>query len=107
MEAYYTLKKRQRFVRAEDKIMISSLPLPLSIPIGSTKNSVVKFWSGAGVIETTQNGSYTERILSISQYEKALELDHETVNINLTGLSWIDKIKVFKKSFDFSVKSKI
>lgn len=102
MDAYYNLTKRAEFVR-KDKIMISPLPLPLSVPIGTTKNSVVKFWNGVGVIESC-DGIYNERILSIKQYEEALKLKHDIVAVNIPGLPWLDKIIVFQHKFNFSHK---
>ncbi len=52
------------------------------IPIGTTKNSIVRFWVGLGVLEKNDS-SFRERVLSFKQYQNA---DLNTENISIDGL---------------------
>jgi hypothetical protein len=50
-DAYCALPRRQAFNRAEDTIVIFATVIPNSIALGTTKNSVTKFWTGFGVLD--------------------------------------------------------
>lgn len=84
-DAYMMVSKRRPHHKSPDKILISATPFGdrTSIPIGTTKKSVVKFQTGAGVLE--KNGdAYIEGIYSPSQLEKG-KFEWEQVVMN--GLS--------------------
>ncbi len=80
-DAYMAVSKRRPHHKAPDKILISATPFGdrTSIPLGTTKTSVVKFQTGVGVLK--RNGeSFQEYIYSPSQLN-ALESCHEPIHI--------------------------
>lgn len=83
-DAYCSLAKRREFNRGEDKIVIFTTPIPNALAIGTTKNSVTKFWTGYGVLESKAD-SYAARILSPDQLAK-VSIEKYPVKIDgLTG----------------------
>lgn len=82
-DAYCSLVKRREFNRGEDKIVLFTTPIPNALAIGTTKNSVTKFWTGYGVLEA-KTGSYTARILSPGQLSKVTV---EKTPISIDGLA--------------------
>lgn len=84
-DAYMMVSKRRPHHKSPDKILISATPFGdrTSIPLGTTKTSVVKFQTGAGVLQRATT-DYIENILSPSQLEKS-EFKWEGTNIK--GLS--------------------
>jgi hypothetical protein len=101
-DGYCALSKRRAFVRGEDKILIfPSAPINNGIAIGSTKNSIVKFWTGIGVLEG-QDSTLSDRILSPEQFNKLKNEKYETVKMDLVPLKNFDEIMVFKKSINFT-----
>lgn len=72
--AYYNLQESNRRVRnpyvTENVTAFVVFFEPNTIPIGSTKTSIVKFWIGVGALQKRGDG-FIETILSISQLEKA------------------------------------
>lgn len=62
-EAYRLLSRRHQFNYGEDKIAIFPQVNNKAIPLGSTKNSAVKFWIGTGVLES-RNQTLKPMILS-------------------------------------------
>lgn len=83
-QAYYAVDKRRPYNRAKDKILVFPYPLKdgKSLPLGTTKTSVAKFWVGIGVLKN-KGDEFIEYILSPSQLEKA-KLAKE--NISIFGL---------------------
>jgi hypothetical protein len=81
-DAYCALARRREFNRGEDKIVLFTTPIPNALALGTTKNSITKFWTGHGVLES-KSGDLTARILSPEQL-KASSL-HPT-NIAINGL---------------------
>jgi hypothetical protein len=81
--AYYNLQEKQTRVRlpyAHENITAFSVFFePNVIPIGTTKNSIARFWVGIGILQK-QKGDYRETILSPSQIEK-IPTNWETVTI--------------------------
>ena len=69
-DAYMAVSKRRAHHKRPDKILISATPFGdrTSIPLGTTKASVVKFQTGAGVLKRN-NDSFVEYIYSPSQLE--------------------------------------
>lgn len=71
-DAYMTVSKRRAHHKQPNKILISATPFGnrTSIPIGTTKTSVVKFQTGVGVLK--QDGlEFVEYIYSPSQLAQA------------------------------------
>jgi hypothetical protein len=80
-----------------DKILVFTQPLPsgTTISVGSTKNSVMKFWIGVGVLKPKDDG-FDMTILSPSQLAKT-EFDFEPIVLDgLMGKNF-SKIRVIKK----------
>ncbi len=101
-DGYCTLSKRKAFVRGQDKIVIfPSVPINNGIAIGSTKNSIVKFWTGFGVIHEGRF-SFQDRILSPKQIDQIKDEKHETIDIDLVPLKNFQKIMSFQKDYNFS-----
>lgn len=95
------VSKRQTFVRGPDKIVIFGNRIRNSIPIGTTKSSRTKFWTGFGVLER-RGDEYLERILSPEQYEKTKNVEHEIVPVDFIPLKNFSEINVYSQQFDFS-----
>jgi len=92
--AYYILqsKKKHERVHYEHEGIVAFptyFETPNIIPVGTTKNSIVKFWVGLGALEKRKE-SFMERVLSFKQYENA---EFEFENISIDGLEG----KNFKK----------
>ncbi len=64
--AYSKTKGEPGYHRQEDKIVAFVSKIPDCIPVGTTKNSIMKFWIGAGVLEKKES-TYIENILSPNQ----------------------------------------
>ncbi len=95
------VSKRQAFVRGENKIVIFGNKIRNCIPIGTTKTSRTKFWTGFGVLE--QRGEkLLDRILSPEQLERAKNEDHEIIHPNLIPLKNFDELWVYPRAFQFS-----
>ncbi len=71
-DAYLAVSKRRIHHKQPDKILISATPFGdrTSLPVGTTKSSVVKFQTGAGVLRK-RGDIYQECIYSPSQVESA------------------------------------
>lgn len=95
------VSKRKAFVRGEDKIVIFSNRIRTSIPIGTTKTSRTKFWTGFGVLERRGN-EFLDRILSPEQFEKMKTVEHEIVPVDFVPLKNFSEIKAYSRQFDFS-----
>lgn len=87
----------------KDKIPIFTTSFPKVVAIGSTRNSIVRFWVGTGVLEK-RGESYADRIVSIQQYEAIRDLPREEVEMDLVPLKNFVTIKVYNQSFDFANK---
>lgn len=94
-DAYGKAKKRRAFVRGEDKIVTFTTPIPNAIAIGTTKNSVTKFWTGYGVLEEKEEG-FANRILSPEQLAQFQKEPHKTEEVNLIDLANFKTIDVSK-----------
>ncbi len=83
-DAYMSISKRRSYHQTSDRISISATPFGkrTSIPIGTTKTSVVQFQVGTGVLK--KNGdNFIEYIYSPQQIETAKFVKE---NINMKGL---------------------
>lgn len=86
-DAYISLPKRVRLVKGPDKIVlfpqnIAGIPC---VPVGSTKASVTKFWTGVGFLEKTNKG-FKEVIYSPAHFEKIKNVEKEIVPVDLIDL---------------------
>ncbi|MEK7608781.1 MAG: hypothetical protein AAB495_04330 [Patescibacteria group bacterium] len=84
-DAYMAVSKRRPHHKRPDKILISATPFGdrTSIPIGTTKTSVVKFQTGAGVLKESGDG-FMEYIYSPSQLEQGA---FKWEDVQIQGLS--------------------
>ena len=67
-DGYSRVSKRRSYYRAADKIMVVNKSIKDSLAIGTTKNSIVKFWIGAGVLER-MNDTFVDHIFSPKRLE--------------------------------------
>lgn len=94
-DGYCRLRGVQDGVRGPGRFDLSATPLPSgSIPIGMTKTSVTKFWTGFGVLERRADG-FADRILSPKQLESVESVEHETVPVDLVPLKNFKTIRVY------------
>jgi hypothetical protein len=84
-DAYMDVSKRRPAHKAPDKIIICCTPFGdrTSLPMGTTKTSVVKFQTGAGVLKK-EGDSFMEYIYSPSQLETAKTIFE---SVSISGLS--------------------
>ncbi|MEK7594313.1 MAG: hypothetical protein AAB436_01590 [Patescibacteria group bacterium] len=85
-DSYASVSGRRPYYRPLEmhKIMVVTTPLWGMLTVGSTKDSTMKFWVGAGLLRPRE-ASFRQIILSPSQLEKTI-LHTEPVDIeNLTG----------------------
>jgi hypothetical protein len=84
-DAYITMTKRETgYSFRPDKILVFTQPLPTGnfLGVGSTKDSIAKFWAGVGVLKP-RDGSFRQIILSPKQLESA---EFDTQSIKMPGL---------------------
>jgi hypothetical protein len=98
------LAKVQEQVKADDVILVFTVPTDQFIGIGSSKTSITKYWTGFGVLEQEED-RYYPRIFSPKQYEQMKDAPHEVVPVNLIELNNLKEIWVYMRRFDF-VESK-
>ncbi len=94
-DAYMAVSKRRPHHKSPDKILVSATPFGnrTSIPVGTTKTSVVKFQTGAGVLKKEKD-SFVEYIYSPSQLESA-SFTKEDVSIPGLDSKNFKSIKIF------------
>lgn len=83
-DSYAAVSKRRPYYRPlkMHKIMVVTTPLWGMLTVGSTKDSTMKFWVGAGVLKTREN-SFRQVILSPAQLQK---IAYQTETTSLDGL---------------------
>lgn len=92
-DAYMAVSKRRPHHKANDKIVICSTPFGgTSLPIGTTKTSVVKFQTGVGVLKKKGN-TFIEYIYSPTQLESS-KFQKEEVNIKGLNLKNFKRIRI-------------
>jgi len=74
------LPKVMEMVKSPDTILLFTKASPIFIGIGSTYTSMAKYWVGTGVLQDHKD-SFIPRILTPSQYEKAMSLKHKSVAV--------------------------
>lgn len=65
-DGYSRVSKRRPYYRASDKIMLMNKGSKDCLAVGTTKNSIVKFWVGVGVLEKLSDG-FVDHIFSPKQ----------------------------------------
>ena len=83
-DSYSSVSGRRPYYRPLEmhKIMVVTTPLWGMLAVGSTKDSTMKFWVGAGALKPREN-SFRQIILSPSQLEKT---KFQTEAIDIEGL---------------------
>jgi len=100
LTAMNNLDRVQQTAKGEDKVLLFTVGTPAFIGIGSTQNSIVKHWTGFGVLEK-DNDKYRERILSPSQFEQIKGDPHTVEPINLLPFSNFATVWVYPNRLDF------
>ncbi len=82
--AYLITKAETNYSTSSDKIRVFTQPFSSGacIAVGTTKDSIVKFWVGVGALKP-KDDSYRQVILSLSQLEKA---SYNFKGVNIEGL---------------------
>jgi hypothetical protein len=97
--AYSAVKAEPRYHKGRpEKVVAFNQPLPsgTSLSVGSTKDSVMKFWIGVGALRPKE-GSFRQIILSPNQLEQA-QFSFQDVRIQgLTGKNF-SKIRVLNQT---------
>ena len=107
-DAYISLPKRMDLVKGPDKIIIfpfalSGDPIPC-IPVGSTRASVTKCWTGMGIL-LEKDSEFVELILSPAQIEKIKDVKYKEYPVDLIDLKNLKKIRIYDQKLDFSQKT--
>ncbi len=84
-DSYASVRGRRPYYRPLEmhKIMVVTTPLWGMLTVGSTKDSTMKFWVGAGALKPRED-SFRQLVLSPSQLEKT---KFHLESINIDGLS--------------------
>lgn len=92
--AYMATKAEPQYHKNRpEKIIAFTQPLPsgTTISVGTTKDSIMKFWIGVGLLKP-KNGSYRQIILSPNKLEFTKHVWHD-VDLNISGKNF-KKIRV-------------
>lgn len=100
LAAMNNLDRVQQTAKGEDKVLLFTVGTPAFIGIGSTQNSIVKHWTGFGVLEK-DNDKYRERILSPSQFEEIRNNPHTVEPVHLLPLDNFKTVWVYPHRLDF------
>lgn len=94
--AYMRVRRATGYSTASSKIQVFTQPFPngTSIAVGTTKDSIAKFWAGAGALRP-KDDSFRQLVLSPSQLEGA---DFSWEDVRIAGLDDknFHKIRVLK-----------
>lgn len=91
-ESYGKMSKRRPYYRIPEKIMVVATPLWGMLCVGTTKDSVAKFWCGAGTLRSV-GSTYRMLVLSPSQLGKT-EFAYHPVDFAELPLKNFSKIRV-------------
>jgi len=94
--AYMAVKGATGYSTASNKIRVFTQPFPngTCIAVGTTKDSIAKFWVGVGAL-MPKDGSFRQMILSPSQLEKA-QFDWENTDFSELFGKNFSKIRILK-----------
>lgn len=91
-DAYAQSSKRRPYYRQPDKIMVMTTPFPGMLSVGTTKDSIMKFWVGAGVLRK-KDDSYRQIIMSSNQLENGQFTEDKVTIPGLQGKNFT-KVRV-------------
>ncbi|MDP3964873.1 MAG: hypothetical protein Q8Q20_04455 [bacterium] len=102
-DGYCRLSRVNNAIKGKGRFNLTATPLPKgdSIPIGTTRPSVTKFWTGFGIL-SKKGDTYSDRILSPQQFETVKNQPHDVVASDLIPLKNFRRILVFHEEPDFS-----
>jgi len=93
-QAYYNVSRRRSYTRGgKDKILTFCTQIGRCLPVGTTKNSIAKFWPGAGALKKREE-DFSEYVLSPSQIT-ATKFTKEDVSISGLDSKNFKTIKIF------------
>lgn len=93
-DGFGAVTKRRPYYNTPDKIQVFSTPNSHKLAVGSTKDSVMKFWIGTGVLKT-KDDSYRQIVMSPGQLK---DTEYQWQDLNIPSLSGknFKKIRVLK-----------
>ncbi len=91
-DSYTQVRGRRPYYRIPDKLNIMTTPFNGMLSVGTTKDSIMKFWVGAGVLKP-KDDSFRQLILSPGQLEKS-QFEFEPILINGLDGKNFKKIRV-------------
>jgi hypothetical protein len=94
-DSYAQVKGRRPYYRNPDKLNIMTTPFNGMLAVGTTKDSIMKFWIGAGVLKP-RNGSFRQLVLSPNQLKNA-EFKIEQASFKGLGGKNFKEIKVLSQ----------
>lgn len=100
MSATSQLKRVSEKVKSPENVLTFTKATKDFIGIGSTKASIAKYWVGFGVLQQ-KDESFLPIILTPSQYERAMKINHKTVSIDIMPELNFKKVLVFDEPFGF------
>ncbi|MDB5175641.1 MAG: hypothetical protein JWM81_499 [Candidatus Saccharibacteria bacterium] len=94
-DGYAQVKGRRPYYRQPDKFNIMTTPLNGMLAVGTTKDTIMKFWIGAGVLKP-RDDTFRQIIFSPNQLERS---QFELQPISIVGLSSknFSKVRVLKE----------
>jgi hypothetical protein len=102
-DGFYRVPKPKQFQRKA--VTFGATKYGTVIPIGTTKSSVTKFWTGFGILEKTDT-SWQSRILSPQQLALAKNVEHDILQSDLIPMKNFSRIWAFPKHFLETSKKK-
>lgn len=93
-DSYAQVKGRRPYYRHPDKLNIMTTPFNGMLSVGTTKDSIMKFWIGAGVLRPNGD-SYRQIILSPNQLKNS-KTEFEQVSIEELSGKNFNKIRVLQ-----------
>lgn len=88
-DAYAQVKGRRPYYKKADKLNVMTTPLNGMLSVGTTKDSIMKFWIGTGVLRP-KDGGFRQLVLSPNQLKNS---DFDWQDLQFEGLNG----KNFKK----------
>jgi hypothetical protein len=81
-DGYAQVTGRRPYYRQPDKLNIMTTPFNGMLSVGTTKDSIMKFWIGAGILKP-KDDSFRQIVMSPNQLKQA---DFEIENVDFAGL---------------------
>lgn len=92
-DAYAGISKRRPYYRNPEKIMVVPSAMINTLPVGTTKTSIAKFWVGAGALKR-EGESFREYVLTPKQLENN-QFSEEQIDIPGLGSKNFKTIRIF------------